>query len=288
METVAKQPILIFVHLPKCGGTTLYRLVEWEYSPLRVFSVDGRFYRWSYNRLLKSRVDKLAGMQVFQGHMPFGLHRLLGAPATYMTMLREPIDRVISEYFYRINRPQHPYEDRWMKKLTLEEYIRATPQHNIQTKLLAGQRSGYDFLAGECTADTLAIAKENLARHFSLVGLTERFEESLALAKLMFGWKIRYFADFNVTGRRPSKSSVPPSVRDLIADYYRYDVALYEHAAALFEEAIARRGDEVRAELATVRQARRHGNVESLVYRGWSMARHTISRLHSAMLIVSP
>ncbi len=286
MQAVAKQPIIIFVHLPKCGGTTLYRLVEWEYSPLQVFFVDGRFYRWSYNRLIRSRMDKLVGMQVFQGHMPFGLHKLLNAPATYMTMLREPVDRVISEYYYRIHRRQHPYEDRWMKQLSLEEYIRTTPQHNIQTKLLAGQRSGYDFLAGECGADTLSIAKENLAQRFSLVGLTERFEESLALAKLAFGWKIEHFADFNITGNRPAKSSVQPSIRDLITDYYRYDVALYEYAVALFNEAVVRRGEEVRAELAAVRQARRHGTFESLGYRVGSAVRHTISRLHSAMLVM--
>ena len=221
MQAVAKQPIIIFVHLPKCGGTTLYRLVEWEYSPLNVFFVDGRFYRWSYNRLIRSRKDKLVGMQVFQGHMPFGLHKLLKAPDTYMTMLREPVDRVISEYYYRIQRREHPIEDRWMKTLSLEEYIRTTPQHNIQTKLLAGQQSGYDFLAGECSADTLSIAKENLAQRFSLVGLTERFEESLALAKLAFGWKIDHVADFNITGNRPAKSSVPPSIRDLVTDYYQ-------------------------------------------------------------------
>ena len=173
-----------------------------------------------------------------------------------------------------------------MKKLSLEEYIRTTPQHNIQTKLLAGQQSGYDFLAGECTADTLSVAKENLARHFSLVGLTERFEESLALAKILFGWKIPYFVDFNVTGRRPSKSSVPSSVREMIADYYRYDVELYRYAAALFDQAVAQHGDEIRAELDAIRQARRHGRVGSLAYRAWSMTRHTICRLHSTMLIL--
>jgi len=286
MQAGEKPPVIIFVHLPKCGGTTLFRLVEWEYSPLSVFFVDGRFYRWSFNRLIRSRFDKLADMQVFQGHMPFGLHKLLSVPATYMTMLREPVDRVISEYYYRHNRLQHPYEDHWMKKLSLEEYIRTTPQHNIQTKLLAGRPSGYDFLAGECTAETLAAAKENLAQQFSLIGLTERFEESLALAKLVFGWKIEHFADFNITGKRPAKSSVPQPIRDLIADHYRYDVALYEHATALFNDAVARRENELRAELAAVRQARRNGTIESLGYRAGSFARHWISRLHSAMLIV--
>ena len=115
---------------------------------------------------------------------------------------------------------------------------------------------------------------------------SERFEESLALAKLVFGWKIEHFADFNITGKRPAKSSVPQPIRDLIADHYRYDVALYEHATALFNDAVARRETELRAELAAVRQARRNGTIESLGYRVGSFARHWISRLHSAMLIV--
>jgi len=253
---------------------------------MEVFFVDGRFYRWSYNRLIRVGADKLGRMQVFQGHMPFGLHRKLKAPATYMTMLREPVDRVISEYYYRVNRLQHPYEDHWMKKLSLEEYIRTTPQHNIQTKLLAGVQNGYDFLAGDCTADTLSVAKKNLAQQFSLIGLTERFEESLALAKLAFGWKINHFADFNITGKRPQKNAVPQPIRDLIAEHYRYDVELYQHAAGLFEDTVARCQQELRDELAVVRQARGHGTLESIGYRVGSAARHWISRLHSAMMIL--
>src|SRR6266487_3938151 len=46
-------------------------------------------------------------------------------------------------------------------------------------------------------------AKEHLHRHFSEVGLSECFKESLALMKLQFGWKLTSFSIFNVTHARP-------------------------------------------------------------------------------------
>jgi hypothetical protein len=31
---------LIFLHIPKTAGTTLNRIIEWQYSPLSIFTVD--------------------------------------------------------------------------------------------------------------------------------------------------------------------------------------------------------------------------------------------------------
>jgi Galactose-3-O-sulfotransferase len=287
-DAASEKPIIIFLHMPRSGGTTLNRLIEWEYGALRVFAVDGHFYRWSYNRLARLRVGQLPRMLVYQGHMPFGLHILLDAPATYMTMLREPLDRIMSEYYFRLHHSwRHPNEHRSVKTLTLEQYIRTTPRHNIQTKLLAGCHSSYDFLEDACTAETLALAKHNLTQHFGLVAISERYNESLALAKLIFGWNIRHLSNFNVNHKRPPKDTVSTTIRDLVEDRYQYDVALYQYASALFNKAIAARGSEVHAEVLKIRAARRLGTVKSLLYRSESLTRKTISRLHSAMIILS-
>jgi hypothetical protein len=272
---------VIFVHIPKSAGTTLGRLIEWEYPPMKIFSVDPSFFRWSYHKLTKWPTKRLADMCVFKGHMPFGLHKRLPQPATYITVLRDPIDRGISEYYYALSRVVHP-QHKMMKQLSLEAYIRMTPLANVQTKLLAGQNQAYDFLSGECTAEMLEIAKENLATHFSLVGLSERFDESLALAKIMFGWKIRHYAHFNVTKGRPRKATVPREIRDVIADRYKYDVMLYEHAVTLFNRQMAQCGERLLCELDAIRSARALGPVELAWYRGASAVRKAISRINSA------
>jgi hypothetical protein len=176
-------PTLIYLHLPKCGGTTLNRLIEWEYSPLRIYSVDPSFFRWSWYRLLRWPERRLARLEVIKGHMPFGIHRRLPHPATYITVLREPVERVISEYYFALHYRLHP-QHRAMQSLSLEQYAATTPHHNLQCKLLAGLPGPRDFLAGDCTEQTLETAKANLAGHFALAGLTERFDETLALLKV--------------------------------------------------------------------------------------------------------
>jgi hypothetical protein len=280
MNAVETSDTVIFVHLPKCGGTTLNRLIEWEYSPTRVFSIDPSFFRWSYRRLLRWPPERLARMKVFQGHMPYGLHSHLPQKATYMTILRDPVDRGISEYYYALSRIVHP-EHRAMKRLGLDDYIRLTPYANVQTKLIAGQDSGYDFLSGECDHDTLARAKENLTEHFSVVGLTDRFDETLALTKVLFGWQIENYGSFNVTKGRPKKDQVPSEIRNVIAERYQYDMELYEYATVLFEKSIAHHHDRIRAAVKTIAAVKSMSASRSCYFHASSAARKVISRIHS-------
>src|SRR5882724_4643980 len=44
---IAAQESVIFIHVPKAAGTTLNRLIEWEYPLLEIYSVDPYFFRWS-------------------------------------------------------------------------------------------------------------------------------------------------------------------------------------------------------------------------------------------------
>lgn len=273
---------IIFLHLPKCGGTTLNRIIEWEYHPLRIFSVDPIFFLWSFKKVNRWPKDRLGRMQVFKGHMPFGLHRKLPQPATYITFLRDPIDRVISAYYFARNYKLHPKHHQ-VSRMTMEEYARTWPNHNVQTKLLSGRPYTGDFHAGECDSAMLEAAKENLATHFSLVGLTERFDECLAVLKIMFGWDIAQYADFNVTKKRPRGNNLPSSVVDLIAERNKFDVALYEHVVPRFQKTLESYGPELETELSRIHKAKGLAKAERLYYFAASGARKAISRVHSAL-----
>jgi hypothetical protein len=282
VSSIRDDQSIIYVHLPKCGGTTLNRIIEWEYPPLRVFSVDPSFFRWSYQHLLRWPQERLARIKVFKGHMPFGLHKRLSQPATYITVLRDPIDRAISQYYFPLTHRLQP-RHRVVKNLTLEEYVPITPYKNVQTKLLSGLERGYDFVAGECSAGELELAKRNLSTHFSLVGLTERFDESLALAKIEFGWHIDQYADFNVTRHRPKKDQIPASTRELIREHNRFDVELYDYAVDLFEERVKRHAAKIKEELDAINEAKGLDPLTLIYYKSASAARKAIGRLHSAL-----
>jgi Sulfotransferase family len=273
---------VIFLHLPKCGGTTLNRIIEWEYNPLRIFSIDPVFYLWSYKKLNRWSTQRLARIQVFKGHMPFGIHRRLSQPSTYLTFLRDPIDRVISAYYFARNYKLHP-KHRQVSRMTLEEYVRTSPNHNVQCKLLSGRHFVGDYHAGECNDLMLEMAKENLVNHFSLVGLTERFDECLALLKIIFGWNIAKYANFNVTRSRPKRDKLPASTLELIAARNRYDMALYQHVIPIFNATRDTYGKQVQIQMARIREAKALSKLQLLYYLAASGARKAISRIHSAL-----
>jgi len=272
---------LIFVHLYKTGGTTLNRIIEWEYKLNRICSVEPTWWRWSYQRITRWSPARLARMDVFKGHMPFGLHSLVPRPANYVTVLREPVERAISDYYFARRFKPHIHH-RAALRMTLEEYFLEKHEHNLQSRILAGTNSR-ELFPSVCDSATLAVAKKNLARHFLVVGLTERFDETLALLKVVLGWKVKRYRSFRVAGNRIPKQHVAPATLALIRERERFDLALYGHASLLFEEAIAAQREAVEAELLTIREARQLAPLESRYYWMSSIARALICRAHSLL-----
>jgi len=285
---------IIFVHPPRTGGSTLIRVIDWEYSPLEVCDIDGRFYFWSIQRMKRWPPERLAKMRVFKGHMPFGLHTSLPQPATYITILRDPIDRTISEYYFRLHRRTHPLVDRDAKRLSFDDYIREVPYNNPQTKAIAGIEVPFDYhfysmvpshrlYCGPCTRDTLELAKANLDRYFCLVGLTDRFDETLALAKILFGWKAPYYTLRRQALIRPKADEITCQQRALIAKYHEFDMELYKFGVSLFNRLVAEHAEPLSTELSTIGRARHPTGIRSTYYRYGSKVRRYLIRAHCAL-----
>jgi Galactose-3-O-sulfotransferase len=269
---------LIFLHIPKSAGTTLNRLIEWEYPLSKMYSVDPVLSKWSRAHLWRLPRGRLKRFRVFKGHMPFGLHTILPQPATYVTVIRDAVERVISAYYFMSNYILHPNYWKFRKEAwTLEDFVRRSPRENVQTKMIAG--ADYD---APCTKETLLKAKENL-QYFSVIGLTERFEESLALMKLRFGWKLASYSSFNVTRTRPKKRDLPQSTLDLIADRNRFDVELYECAANIFAEAVNNHAAEISCVLRELESARINDPFAAALFSVKAATRKAVNRAYSAL-----
>ena len=272
---------VIFLHVPKTAGTTLNRLIEWEYPIFQMYSVDPVFFTWSASHLRRLSPRRLKKTRMFKGHMVFGLHEILPQPATYITVLREPIERVMSAFYYMSSYILHPkYRKFRREQWTLEDFVRRLPRDNVQCKILAG--ADYN---SPCTKEIFERAKENLFKHFSVVGLSERFEESLALMKLRFGWDLWRYSSFNVTRTRPRKADLPRATLDLIAAKNSFDIALYECAVNIFQVAIDTHAAEVgqiTRELEAAR-ARTQSPFSSAFFSISAAGRKAINRAYSSI-----
>src|SRR5438874_8514629 len=82
---------LIFLNIPKTAGTKLNRIIEWQYSPLSIFTIDPYGIRATTERFKTFSEQRRRRLRVVRGHAVYGIHEFLPQGATYITMLREPV-----------------------------------------------------------------------------------------------------------------------------------------------------------------------------------------------------
>ena len=228
---------LIFLHIPKTGGLTLNSIIEHQYKGCPIFSI--------YNHRTGSPIDTLKTLpeterrklRVVRGHMPFGVHKFLPQTSKYITILREPVNRVISHYCYILTQPDHYlYNIVKSKNMSLKEYITSgitNELNNGQTRLLSGIS---DVAFGRCGYDMLETAKRNLDEYFITIGLFERYDEFLILLKQILGLGYPFYTIKNTARINIRKSDLPKDTIRTIENYNELDINLYRHAKDIFEK----------------------------------------------------
>jgi hypothetical protein len=246
--------ILIFLHIPKTAGTTLQRIILRQFSRDSVFRINGASVRRSIDQLKGLNGKEKYKIRLVSGHVPFGLHTCLPRPASYITVLRNPVERIISHYYYVLRKPNHYlHKEVISRKLDLFGYVSeevSSELNNGQTRAVSGaERLCVMNEHPSDSANVLEIAKRNIRDHFTAVGICERFNESLVLFKRLFGWSNILYARKNVTQERPSVSEIPKQTVRLIERFNELDLELYEHAENVFERMIVDQGESFKREL---------------------------------------
>jgi hypothetical protein len=234
-ETQAPRPknlSLIFIHVPRTGGTTLNTVIERQYPRHSTFTIDGKRVSESIIQFKSLPLEDRAQIKCLKGHMLFGLHEYLPQPTAYISMLRDPVDRIISHYYFVLRTSDHYlHETVVSKKMDLTDYVSS----GISMELKNGQACAMSGRYAKST-DVLETAKRNLRQHFLLVGLAERFDESLMLFSKLLGWKKVWYIKRNVVQERPAKNELPIQVLNTIRKHNELDIELYEFCKQIFEE----------------------------------------------------
>ena len=115
--------LLIFLHIPKAAGMTLHGVIERQYGKDSVLTKNASIEQVTalYDGLDDKSKENLS---VIKGHIPFGIHQFLSRPATYITLLRDPVDRILSYYYYVLRSPDNEhYHAVTSQNLSLREYL---------------------------------------------------------------------------------------------------------------------------------------------------------------------
>lgn len=238
--TAANDPTVIFLHIGKTAGTTLRRVLRRNFSSSDVMVVRarGRSRTETLPEFAKLPEADRARPRLIMGHTVFGLHELVPRPSTYVSMVRKPKSLVLSQYTFVQRTEGHRHHEEVVRRgMSLEDYIGSglsLEMDNSQTRAIAGD---LDTPFGACTDEMLERAKRNIEHHFAVVGITERFDESLVLMQHAFGWRRINYVRANVApGKRPEPSE---EALRLIEEHNRLDIELYRWVGERFDAAIA-------------------------------------------------
>jgi hypothetical protein len=262
--------ILLFLHLAKTGGVTLADIFTRNLAVADFLVIDmgetcpSANGAWSHiaiekamGRMQESGVNNL---RFIWGHFRHGIQAHLPKPGVCMTLLRDPLDRVISSHYYW---------DNLMTKLgeSLGDYLDRHPHcpvymDNYMTRMLSGMPYLDPLHFGATTQSHPAVteiaferAAENLDGYL-VVGLTDQFDETLLLLGSDLGWSLSdlVYSRQNVTVPRPAIADVPDSVRSKVLEWNRYDAELVKRGRAHIARRIAAYPGDFHKDLALFRK----------------------------------
>jgi hypothetical protein len=224
---------IVFTHIGKTGGTTLDHIIRVAASvggkracrprPPRGRSIPPSQHNQELLHLDLIDHDQLSSCDYVIGHFPFGLHARLPRPCLYITLLRDPASRLLSNIRFGLDR------DKWPRDASVTELVeQGRLIDNMQTRQIAGIADR----DAPCTSKTLATAINNLRSHYCVVGVTERFDDALKTLITLLGWPDIAYSNRQVS-HAPSDPDLESRVRAAVERHFAVDMELYAYASAL-------------------------------------------------------
>jgi len=169
---------VLFVHIQKTGGMSLYNSMAQWFGGARSlrFQRSSEEFRQQFLRLTDGEI---ANLRLLSGHfeLPFWLQRKL-ADRFVVSLVREPVERVLSAYRYAKSWKEHRRHD-VVGQMSVAEFVDAhvndTSRHNWQCRKLCGSA---DFGAARAMAER----QVDLLGAVELMGvLTEALSDALGV-----------------------------------------------------------------------------------------------------------
>lgn len=233
---------LIFLHIPKTAGSTFHMILNKRYKSNDIRNLFGsRYDEPEIKSFMEEPIEEKQNIRLLKGHMPFGMHNYLPKESRYISVLRNPVERVISQYYYIKKNSYNPLHNQVEKDgMTISEFVSSgisVGMNNGHCRFLNGDLDEYKF--NQCDEVLLEQVKENIKRHFIWLGLTERFDESVLVLSKLLGWKSPpYYIRENVSKNRKSRDLISKEEISVIEKYNSLDMKLYSFVNDMLDKQI--------------------------------------------------
>lgn len=234
---------VLFLHIPKTAGSTLRSILQLQYKNRHAIFLKGSDPVLSFNDWLDN--NTLEHIDLLFGHIDFGIHKNFTNEVEYVTMLRHPLNRIVSHYNYVKRESNHYLHSKVIdNNLSLKQFVEngySLELNNGMVRVLIGaggshknEYSKYNIPYGKCENWMLKEAKENIKQYFKMVGLQEEFEKSIVMLKRTLNWNT--FKPYVSQNRAIKKyKQLDEDTYNVIRKYNELDFQLFEYVQDSFK-----------------------------------------------------
>ena len=234
-----------FMHIMKTAGTSLVSAMKANFDPANVYPTAGAGpahaeQYWKVDALRASLPETIGTVELYCGHFPYVVRDLVDA-STVITLLRDPVDRVVS-HLRHCERNFERHRGKALEEIYEDEWHRPCLFTNYQVKQFAlpldDRLKGHiDWLEIDQAHFDTAIDRLHDVDH---LGLVEHYEE---FVDEVFSWHrwVR-FDDRRLQTSPPASMDLPDSFRRRIAADNEADLEFYTRAVELVDQR-SRAGD---------------------------------------------
>lgn len=220
--------MMIFDHIPKTGGSTFcYSYLGVAFHPDELFIVRNHDRDSEHERFRTMTHEERRRLRVVAGHyMEFA--REIEPQATFLTIVRDPVQRVISSYLHAIyDDAMRFWRDQSPQLPSLYAYAKHADDdfNNLQSAILLGDKE--QSLTDEDV-------ERRITSRFEIVGITEDYNRLMFYLHRLCGFPLCLFNKQLVRKER-SLLQIDPLAVHTIEEKNSMDVRTYGIACRMFD-----------------------------------------------------
>jgi hypothetical protein len=236
----------IFLHIPKTAGTSLVNEMRYQYGNHQCSSHDDhcvnqdRFtlkHGFFEDEKLTSRYHKLS---FISGHFGFNFCEQFMQGRYSFTFLRDPLERLVSFYYFLKNSSLAAEIAEQIKKYSFEVFLEKVEEKGHRFQTLLWNHQVWMLAYGPCapkpklpwdfTENQLLRMAQINAERLSYIGFVETFSEDKRNILQALGiTKTFVHSRVNRTENRPAVDSLPDAVKKRLQKFTELDAELYRY-----------------------------------------------------------